>query len=371
MTNESSARRLGTAGERWAAVGPYYAMFPISFAFDVIEAHSQPGGAVLDPFAGRGSSIYAASQLGRLGWGIEIHPVGWIYARAKLEPADRRNVLRRIAELEELALAIPPPVVGALPGFFHVCYAPRVLRFLLAARSHLRWKHSVVDRTLVALLLIHLHGKRSSSLSNQMRQGKAMSPDYSVRWWQDNQSLPPDIDPAAFLVDRVEWRYLKGKPRGSKAYMTLGDSTRALQRAGTSITERLNRKFDLLFTSPPYYGITNYHYDQWLRLWLLGGPERPGGPRDQWAGKFESREAYQSLLQSVFTYAAALLSPAATVYVRTDARPFTLETTKNVLSAVFPSKSMRAEPRPYVRSTQTALFGDDGAKPGEVDLILS
>lgn len=346
-------------------------MFPISFAFDVVEMHSRVGDAVLDPFAGRGSSIYAASHLGRHGWGIEINPVGWIYGRVKLEPAEQVRVFSRIAELDELAHGIPPGVIASLPEFFHLCYAPRVLRFLVIARSCLRWGTSVVDRTLMALLLVYLHGKRSGSLSNQMRQGKAMSPDYSVRWWTERHSLPPDVDPAAFLLQRVEWRYLNGKPEGAKAYMTLGDGTRLLPRMGTATVARLGRKFDLLFTSPPYYGITNYHYDQWLRLWMLGSPDRPGGARERWKGKFESRANYESLLRLVFEAAAPLLAPDARIYVRTDARAYTFETTKSILKDTFPTKSMTVVAQPFTRRTQTALFGDDENKPGEMDLILA
>ena len=37
----------------------------------------------------------------------------------------------------------------------------------------------------------------------------------------------------------------------------------------------ISAKRTLFFTSPPYYGVTNYFYDQWLRFWLLGGPLKP------------------------------------------------------------------------------------------------
>ena len=62
-----------TAEARWAGFGPYYAMFPIEFAFEVVNKFSSVGESVLDPFAGRCSSIYAASVLGRCGVGVEIN----------------------------------------------------------------------------------------------------------------------------------------------------------------------------------------------------------------------------------------------------------------------------------------------------------
>lgn len=37
----------------------------------------------------------------------------------------------------------------------------------------------------------------------------------------------------------------------------------------------LEAKVKLVVTSPPYLDTTDYREDQWLRLWFLGGPERP------------------------------------------------------------------------------------------------
>ena len=44
-----------TAESRWARFGPYYAMFPVDFAFEVVEKYSKEGvhkgmrGIILDP----------------------------------------------------------------------------------------------------------------------------------------------------------------------------------------------------------------------------------------------------------------------------------------------------------------------------------
>ena len=62
----------------------------------------------------------------------------------------------------------------------------------------------------MALLLVHLHGKRTDSLSNQMRQTKSLSPQYAVRWWDERGLEPPDIDPVEFMKKKLKWRYAKG-----------------------------------------------------------------------------------------------------------------------------------------------------------------
>ena len=97
-----------SAESRWARFGPYYAMFPIEFACEVVSSNSKRGDFVLDPFAGRGSSIFAAAALGRSSFGVEINPVGWLYSIVKLSPAPQEAVHNRILELVELSAKTPP-----------------------------------------------------------------------------------------------------------------------------------------------------------------------------------------------------------------------------------------------------------------------
>ena len=366
MIPKRRARTFQTAVDRWASVGPYYAMFPLEFAYEVVERYTQPGDRVLDPFVGRGSSIYAAAAIGRSGCGIEINPVGWVYSTVKLRPTTQGRVLQRLHEIGREAAKVN---VGQakLPEFFDWAYSAEVLRFLLAAREMLRWKQSKVDRTLMAFILVHLHGRRSSSLSNQMRDSKAMAPDYAVRWWAEREMGPPDVDPVAFLEQRIEWRYKKGKPNLS-GEVILGDSVRLLNSG--YYRSAFAESFDLLFTSPPYCGVTNYHYDQWLRLWMLGQHPSPKRRGSRWQKKFESKADYRDLLAGVFGGAAQLLSDEAVVVVRTDAREFTLLATIEALRATFPNKQLHEKRQPFIRQTQTALYGDYSKKPGEVDLVM-
>ena len=367
--SKASDTSFGSAVGRWKGLGPYYAMFPVDFAFDIVAKYSRPGGAVLDPFAGRASSVFAACAQNRIGYGIEINAVGWIYGRVKLHPASEKRVLQRVEQLDMLARQIDDSVLRALPPFFAACYTPYVLRFLLSARAHLQWQTSVVDRTVAAFLLVYLHGKAPYALSSQMRQGKAMAPDYSVRWWEEHGYTPPDINPVDFLNKRIKWRYAKGKPNVRQGNVWLADSTKIVGRLQTIVDKR-RRRFNLLFTSPPYCGLTNYYYDQWLRLWLLGGPAQPEPAAGEHRGKFYDRERYKNMLLRVFKGCAEVMSRNATIYVRTDAREFTYEATVAALKEAFPKKDLTVFQQPLSKQTQTSLYGDKETKPGEVDLLL-
>ncbi|NVJ15703.1 DNA methyltransferase [Myxococcus sp. AM010] len=361
-----------TAAKRWAGVGPYYAMFPTDFADRVVRHYTKEGDTVLDPFAGRGTSIFSAAVQGRSGIGIEVSPVGWVYTRTKLAPAGKQAVSNRIRELDTQAGRFLREA-EAMPEFFHHCYSPRVQQFLLAARKHLDWRGDRVDRTLMALLLVYLHGKRGGALSNQMRQAKSMAPDYAVRWWKDRQLAPPDVDPVDFLTRRLEWRYAKGRPSTAKCWVYLRDSVERLPELKRELREGKFKPVRLLLTSPPYYGVTNYHYDQWLRLWLLGGApnaRRPAGAGDH-RDKFENLEKYRRLLVRVFEGASALLDKKSSVYVRTDRRELTRDVTNEILRTTFPGRRIRVKEQPFQRPTQTSLFGDASVKAGEVDFIIS
>lgn len=332
-TNEAAVSRPKNAA-RWISFGPYYGMFPVDFALKAVEKYTAPEDAVLDPFAGRGTAIAAASALGRRGVGIEINPVGWVYGQTKLKPAPMGLVLGR---LEEIAASENEyrKEEGSLPKFYQWCFAPAVRRFLLAARHSLNWRNNEVDRTLAAFVLLYLHGKRGQALSNQMRQQKSMAPDYSVRWWQARNLRPPDIDPATFLTQRIRWRYKWGTLCQQECQMLLGDSMAVLTR----LKEQNYSGHRLLLTSPPYYDVTSYYYDHWLRYWVLGGPELPRTITEQWCrhSRQSSQERYRLLIHAVFSAAARLMEPGAVIYVRTDAREFTRGVTTEALIAAFPN----------------------------------
>lgn len=74
-------------------------------------------------------------------------------------------------------------------------------------------------------------------------------------------------------------------------------------------------KVKLVITSPPYLDITDYHEDQWLRLWFLGGPSKPitGQGKDD---RHRRVEAYWQFLREAWTGVAPLLHDRAQIVIR-------------------------------------------------------
>jgi hypothetical protein len=361
--------KYNTAEMRWAGVGPYYAMFPTKFADTVIKQYTSEGDIVLDPFAGRATSIYSATIHKRTGIGIELNPVGWVYGKTKLHPAGQDIVEDRLLELAETVDEYSE-AADNLPEFFHLCFSQNVRKFLLAARDQLKWKQRATDWTLMGLLLVYLHGKRNQSLSNQMRQTKSMAPDYSIRWWKERNLTPPDLDPVDFMLKRIRWRYAKGHLYINGSQIYLGDCSYVLNKVYRNLMSSERLPIRLVFTSPPYFGVTNYHYDQWIRLWMLGYPPTPNSSFGKNRERFQIQNEYKELLESTFHKVSYLTDKKSIIYVRTDSRKFTLDTTCNILKQVFPDKRMKIKEQPVTGITQTHLFGNYSTKMSEVDFIL-
>lgn len=360
---------------RWATFGPYYAIFPIDFAFSVVEQYSKVGDYILDPFAGRCSSVYAGGVLGRNSLGIEINPLGWLYGTTKLSPAPKELVVDRLMDIYNQRNGYKAQA-EQMPEFYHLCFCDEVLTFLLSARDNLKWQTESTDATLISLLLVYLHGKLGEGMSNQMRQTKAMGYNYSINWWKNKGMIePPKIDPLSFIMQKIDWRYAKGVPELSgDSAVAFGDATLELPQ----MVERAKQnkiKFSLLFTSPPYWSIVDYHADQWLRLWLLGEDEKPKSNSDKHKRRFNSKVDYENLLQTVFQTSAEVMKRKSTIFVRTDAREFTYETTLKILRGCFPKHKIREEKKPFTKKTQTELFNHTNTLPaekyGEVDIIMT
>jgi 23S rRNA G2069 N7-methylase RlmK/C1962 C5-methylase RlmI len=107
-----------------------------------------------------------------------------------------------------------------------------------------------------------------------------------------------------------------------------------------------------------------------LRLWLLGGPDKPTVLPEKHKGRFNSMPDYEELLDVVFGECAKILSHKGIVYVRTDYRKFTLETTKRILKKHFPNHTMFETLDFCTSKSQTELLNNTTVKVREVDLLL-
>lgn len=360
------------------ALCPYFAMFPHTFAQDRILAHTGPGEVVLDPFSGRGTTLLESLLLGRQAIALDINPVAACVTGAKARPPTLDKVRSRITYLaEEYAAADSLSLErerASLPPFFKRGFHPTTLRQILFLRRALDWQNSDVDRFAAALVLGSLHGEmdRSQSyFSNQMPRTISTKPAYSLRYWREHNLWPRKKDTFSILHSRAQLRLSEGVPSTS-GLVVFGDSRRSRQHL-----PNYDRQVGAVVTSPPYFHVTNYEEDQWLRLWFLGGEPKPTYGRVSRDDRHTSRSGYWRFLTEVWRGIAPLLRDQATIVCRIGGtRLRTDEVIRGVtetIRSVFPHAFLLATPdssSPKRRQTENFRPGTRGCGV-EVDLALS
>ena len=103
---------------------------------------------------------------------------------------------------------------------------------------------------------------------------------------------------------------------------------------------------------------------------MLGGLDKPTTLQEKHKGRFNSAKDYENLLDVVFGECAKMLSKKGIVYIRTDHRKYTLETTKSALLKHFPNHTMAEVNDFSTKKSQTEFLNNTTLKVREVDLIL-
>jgi hypothetical protein len=286
-------------------------MFPETFVENQLLAYSKPGDQVFDPFCGRGTTILAALLSDRRAIGSDINPVAACIAGAKADIPDLAEVLQRIECLRR-SFAEAAPIEPPDDVFFAHCFSEVTLQQLLFLQRRLKWRTDRTDRFVAAMTLGVLHGESHRTglcLSNRMPRTISTKPEYSVRWWKARNMLPPHRDAFGVLEKMAVFRFAGDVPK-RKGHVVLGDA-----RSASEMLEEHHGTVSLIVTSPPYLDTTDYAEDQWLRLWFLGGPERPTA-RLHKDDRHIRADDYWAFLSEAWKGCAALLKDQAYLVVR-------------------------------------------------------
>jgi DNA methylase len=292
------------------ALCPYWTMFPLSFPLKIL-GDARPGDWVLDPFCGRGTTLYAARKHGLPAVGIDSNAVAAAIAAAKMVAVAPDAIVSLAAEL------IAPDETVAAPEdeFWRWCFAPGVLDALCRLRARLAARRDPTATALRGVLLGALHGPRNqgrpSYFSNQMPRSYATKPKGALSYWKARHMRPAEVDVLAVIRRHAERRYAS-VPVRTEGAVYKGDALRVLGR--------LRRRFSWVITSPPYPGMVTYRPDGWLRGWLLGGPPMPDYRRDGQLGAMTGTR-FVSRLTEIWVAVAKRCVPGARLVVRFGALP--------------------------------------------------
>ena len=298
---------------RLNAICPYYTMFPLDFPWGALGSATEDEW-VLDPFCGRGTTLFAARLRGLGAVGIDASPVAVALAQAKLVAPSPRTVADRCDELLHSGYRARDVPKGR---FWDLAYHRETLREICRLREQLlEAENDSVTIALRAVLLGILHGPvrkgRPSYLSNQMPRTYATKPEPAVRYWRKRKLRPQKVGVLDVVRRRAEFSLAQLPP------VVPGDA-----RLGDSTTEigRLRRRFSWVVTSPPYYGMRTYVPDQWLRGWFLGADPTVDYSVEGQLRQSQGLDTFVQDLSAVWRAAAGRCLPDANLVVRFGALP--------------------------------------------------
>ncbi|MCX7764847.1 MAG: DNA methyltransferase [Bacteroidia bacterium] len=240
----------------------YPAKFIPQLAARLIQEYSQEGEVILDPFMGSGTTLVEAKLLRRVSFGVDINPVAYLIARAKVQvlpPADLAKVIRHLKGELSLSLAqglfkasqTSPP--ESFPERLRYWFSPEVLQQL-----------SVITQA-INQLEPRYHDFFFCALSHSLK---------AVSFWHDrsvkptrklNKRIPSPLSVFSRQIDRMEkgnrtfWELLHRRDAVEVAAIPYQGDARQLPWE--------NEKIDCIITSPPY--VTSYEYADLHQLSLL------------------------------------------------------------------------------------------------------
>jgi hypothetical protein len=247
---------------------PYLGKFVPQLVEALLERYVVPGGRVLDPFAGSGTTLVQSLESGHDAVGVDVAGFNCLLMRVKTRrhnlDALRRDLLWAHAE----ATAFEPD--GRYPQdaspFVRAWYAPRAAAELLHFRA-LAESTASVD----VLRVVLARAARSARRTTHFDLDFPREPQLDPYWCHKHRRTCRPVEEARrFLLrytldtlDRIE-SFASARDESASASVLHGDA-REIDLGGP---------FDAVITSPPYPGLIDYHEQHRYAYELLGLEQR-------------------------------------------------------------------------------------------------
>jgi DNA methylase len=239
---------------------PYLGKFIPQLVEVLLGRYFRPGGHVLDPFAGSGTTLVQALESGLDATGVDIAAFNCLLAEVKTRDY---NLFVLEHEFREVHARIGASRAGASrpSGFVHRWYAPQAARELLAFRALVdEYEHADVFRVVLA------RAARSARRTTHFDLDFPRAPQLEPYWCHKHRRTCRPVETAAqflrrYTLDTLERlkAFARIRARGRRAAVVHGDA-RELAFGGA----------DGILTSPPYPGLIDYHEQHRYAYELLG-----------------------------------------------------------------------------------------------------
>ncbi len=293
---------------------PYLGKFIPQIVEIFLRKYFRPGQTVLDPFAGSGTTLVQASELGVNSIGYDISAFNVLLVQAKTKLYNLKTVRSEILDILERvqrttqADAYQPTLWGTNSNgkgrksnnhsdYLQSWFAPQALQELLAYRDSIP---NYEDQEILRIILSR--SARSARLTTHFDLDFPKAPQTEPYWcYKHGRMCIPTTTAFQFLR-----RYSLDTIRRLEEFATRRTN------AAVIIKHEDSRKADIpkvdgVITSPPYVGLIDYHEQHRYAYELLGLEERSEaeiGAAKQGAGQKAQRE-YQESIAQVFRKACA------------------------------------------------------------------
>jgi DNA methylase len=236
---------------------PYLGKFIPQLVEILLARYVAPGGRVLDPFAGSGTTLVQALESGYDAVGADIAAFNCLLMRVKTGSYNPFTLERELRDaLSREGVADEPS------AYVRAWYAPRSAQELLAFRS-LVGEYEYAD----VLRIVLARAARSARRTTHFDLDSPRAPQLEPYWCYKHKRECRPVERARHFIDRYALDTLarirefgRVRKRGFGAKVLHGDSCE-LDVGGP---------FDAVVTSPPYPGLIDYHEQHRYAYELLG-----------------------------------------------------------------------------------------------------
>lgn len=248
----------------FSALHWYPARFASQLPATLIGLLSEPGQVVVDPFVGSGTTLVEAQRLCRKSIGMDLNPVACAIAKAKTLPlpaskistitqALRQDAISRVVDLKTETVIVPPTVQSK----WYTATVRRDLAKLWYLVQAYRGNHRTLAQAAFSAVLLPVCREtrhwgyvcdNSSPIDNHGGDVLGRYCEVLNRLAEAYQERDAEIIARRSSIEQIE-----------HSEVICGDARKEL--------DRLNpRSIDLVVTSPPYFGVSDYVKAQRLSM---------------------------------------------------------------------------------------------------------
>ncbi|MGH3000697.1 MAG: DNA methyltransferase, partial [Gaiellaceae bacterium] len=284
---------------------PYHGKFIPQLVEVLLDRYVAPGGHVLDPFAGSGTTLVQALESGYDATGAELAAFNCLLMRVKTE---RYDVEALRDEIQDIVERIDSFRTTARPNaYMRRWYAPPAARELLAFRDHAQ------SDVLRVILSRAARSARRAAHFDLEAPSEPMTEEY---WCHKHRRMCRPVESASAFLRR----YALDTLARIEEFASVRSDRGARVLYGDARDVEYEDTFDAVLTSPPYPGLIDYHEQHRYAYELLGLEQRRDLELGAGATKAALAEYREGIARSLANAASALAPGAPVLVVVNDRR---------------------------------------------------